>query len=572
MTRVATLIALSMMIPAAAHAQDPYELFDFEITITNHSNRDWSEGVAAVLEAGSYGGALLPVGAAPEEFFETYPTYLFGHETCGAPDNQAGDPGPVRAAFDPALGTSHLVPALEMGEHHTFIVTAYPGSSSVPGLGLSYVASVVPEDGDEFPHDDVVMMHVPGNPGITRVPLFNNQRQPLFQAEFDIGGYDVNSTSPNDGTAPDCGATCPPPASGCFVAYGNDTVGADAGGPQVLPELPDFNLYAGVALAPHPGTFYKNGVGSPTVVYRRRANGGIPFVMFFETQLDDPSPECPNGKWGIGLATSQNGANWAVTGNDPILAPQPGTFYSCVAAQPTALIAGEGDNGMIDVWFKGEQGSDACDDDPPPWGCSVFTGVGHVRLTQNLTLAGTPTQVLHQGQVFGFPSVTKKGSTYHMLLSTYPDLYHTTAPAPDGPWSTPANVMGAGSPLGSTVSWASTEVFNPVLTCADTAPYPLHAFFGGRTVVGGTIVEGGIGDALSPDGTTWLAAVEPFEFGFAGDDAFRHWDVVRLTGDEFLMYYSERIDGKNHVRMASTVANWTVGGVTSGHCPAPSWW
>src|SRR5690606_7183267 len=91
---------------------------------------------------------------------------------------------------------------------------------------LAYVAAVT--------GDDAVMMHAVGDPTDTTVDLFDAAGLPLPRVLFDIGGYDVNSATTN-GTSSDCASVCPPPSSGCFVAVGNGTIGAQAGGDEVAP-------------------------------------------------------------------------------------------------------------------------------------------------------------------------------------------------------------------------------------------------------------------------------------------------------------------------------------------------
>lgn len=120
-------------------------------------------------------------------------------------------------------------------------------------------------------------------------------------------------------------------------------------------------------LVPEAGTITENGVGSPTVVWDPVI---ARYVMFFETQTGDVTADCPVGQWSIGVAASDDGLNWDVW-PDPVVSPTPDTPYRCVAAHPSVTL----DGSTVRLFFKAEQGANACASVNQPWGCKNFTGV-----------------------------------------------------------------------------------------------------------------------------------------------------------------------------------------------------
>ncbi len=543
-------IVAALLWPGAAFATT------FEFDIVNNSSDTWSEGVVVVLPAPN---ALVSLGHSPQPSDPNAAAYTFGHDTC--------DPGGVDDTGDAALliqRTSALteginawvVPSLSPGQATTVQIDASPGEV------MSFEAWVQGSD------DDVVLMHAIGDYSDTTIDLFNQADLPLFHARFDIGGYDLNARNTSNGAGPSCASDCPASGANCNVAPHNSTTGIEAGGDQPAPDEPELGVFPGYALSPVPGTFYQNGIGSPTVV---RRNLHDDYVMFFETNTGT-ADNCPVGTWGIGVATSPDGWNWTVRGNAPVVPPRAGTYFSCVAAHPTAVLDEGGTH--IHLWFKGEQGNDCDTENPPTWGCDRYTGVGYAAMNGNNLTAPPVThnaEPIQMGDVFGFPSVTRIDGTWTMLLQKYPNFYKATAPAPEGPWTLDAEPT---MEIGIT-PWSATELFNPSLICeTDTDPtvFPYTNWFGGRTRSSqwGPITDGGMGKAISADAQTWFLGATPFSI--ANDDDWRHWDSVRV-GTDYLVWYSQKDpSGKNNVGLAGTVDQWDDTAISTRICPQPGWW
>ncbi len=528
---------------------------DFTLDITNNSTFDWTEGVAAVMDEASNPNSLMPIGDTPTSG-DLYDTFRYIDSSCDRGQEDDGDADKLIRRWGPLTEdvNAWVVPALAPGDTTTVHITAYPGEV------LSFVARVDPSG------DDMVMMHAIGDPLDTTIDLFNHVDLPLFNVRFDIKGYDPNTTNPDDGDASSCSPDCPATGNNCYVALGNGNTGAEAGGSQTPPDEPDFGLFPGWSLSPT--GWYANGVGSPSVIRRAIHDD---YLMVFESRLTDTDAVCPAGIWGIGLATSTNGYDWTVEPS-PIVTPAEGTYYRCVAAHPNIIIDDDGSD--VHLYFKAEQGTDACDTSTPTWGCNRYTGVGYLKFngTTGAIITEAAEPVVSQDKAFGFPSVVKVDGTYNMMLATYPSFYLATALAPEGPWTTQVNpVMEPG-----VIAWASTEVYNPSLVCeGDTAPLPPYEFsnfFGGRTTDGmwGPITDGGVGEAISTNGTNWFLGTTPFTF--SDDTSWRHWEAVR-AGSAYLLYFSEKdAQGRNNIGLAATGDEWSDADVATDICPQPAWW
>lgn len=288
------------------------------------------------------------------------------------------------------------------------------------------------------------------------------------------------------------------------------------------------------------GTPTENGAGAPALVYNPRSDE---FELYFESRLSEDHPFCPGGRWIIGRARSKDGRHFEVD-PEPILAPLDGTFYSCGAAHPAAVVV----DGRTHLWFKALQRDDTCErHGTPRWGCDRQTGVGHA--------------VVHRRQVIpdkipvlpitdmGFPSVVQVDGTWHMLLAKVPAIHHATAPHPSGPWtldSLPVLEPGFNH-------WSPDRLFNPSLSCKTDDPYnPFELFVGGKELDGGSVAYGGWGRAVSHDATDWLVAFDPI-YSWTGDFEWRHWDV-RLVDNpaagrsDYIVYFSEKDErGRNRI-------------------------
>jgi hypothetical protein len=302
------------------------------------------------------------------------------------------------------------------------------------------------------------------------------------------------------------------------------------------------------------GTFYQNGVGAPTVVYDEVLGR---YIMVFEARLPETDARCPVGVWGLGVATSTDGLSWNVFPT-PIVRPNPGdgTYYSCVAAHPTAVF--DSSSNMMLLFFKGEQGTDACDLLSPSWGCDTWTGVGRVFMP--MSASGVPlavnvssSPVLTVGQNFGFPKFVKVGSTYNLMLSIYPNIYRATS---SNVTSFTLDPTPAITPI-TTVTWANQEVFNPAATCEDAGPFGYSSYFGGRTLSSWAIADAGWGKGISSDGASWFLNESPY-YTWDDDSDWRHWEVLRVGVADHLVYFSEKNStGVTQIGVSYTAEAWS---------------
>jgi len=528
---------------------------DFSFDISNNSDVEWTEGVVAVMAESGSPNALLSVGPTPTTVPQTH-TFAYADSSCDPNGEDDGDAALLIQRWGLVEGVNAwIVPALAPGASTTMNLTAQSGDV------MSMVARVASSG------DDVVMAHAVDDPLDNTIDLFNEADLPLFNVRFDIAGYDANSIDPDNGDGPSCIPDCPvDPGADCFVAFGNGTVGAEAGGNQVPPVEPDFGIFPGWSLSP--AGWYANGLGSPTVINRKLHGEG--YILLFESRLAQTDPACPVGMWGIGVAESDNGWDWTVQPT-PLISPTPGTFHSCVAAHPEMVLDESGTD--IHVFFKGEQRTDVCDVAAPPWGCERYTGVGYVKIDgitgQIIEEPAEP--IVLEDEIFGYPSVVAVDGLWTMLLATYPDFYKATAPAPAGPWVVdPVPVLQPG-----VTTWARTEVFNPAMVCEGDVALPNYQFsnfFGGRSmdVLWGPVVGGGVGEAISTLGNHWFIMATPIVFDEMA--SWRHWDVVRV-GSEYLIWYSEMDEnGRNNIGLAASVDQWLEADIATAHCPQPGWW
>jgi len=326
----------------------------------------------------------------------------------------------------------------------------------------------------------------------------------------------------------------------------------------------------------------ENSVGAPTVVYDNLRDR---FIMIFESRILDPvdgaAVGCSQGVWGLGMAESTDGLNWTIR-NTPLIEPVPGsgTYFSCVAAHPTALFETPPGTGGIVVWFKTEQDEAAqatCGTpNEPSWGCDQYTGIGRMRIMlnnagniTNINVKNTPSIPPAAFPSIGYPKVYKKTGQYRMLLSFYPDIWTTTSATHDG-WAAPTQVMEVADYTGA-ITWVRDEFFNPSSLCDDTVTFPLAAFPGGRhTGALGVVESGGWGKAISSTGTSWVLGVAAQQ-EWANDNEFRHWDITRLVTGEYLIWFSQSDPGSNprvnRIYFGGTTATFNNTDVQSKVCP-----
>jgi hypothetical protein len=322
----------------------------------------------------------------------------------------------------------------------------------------------------------------------------------------------------------------------------------------------DLTVHAQWMVEPVADTYYASGVGSPTVAYDKKADL---WVMYFETQFgpaDAPGGTCDEGQWGLGRATSTDGLHWVVDADGLRISPEPGSYYSCVAAHPKVIYDGK----KWRLWFKAQQQSTGCGANPvPSWGCKEVTGVGYAESEDGVDWVVTPEPILNLS-TFGFPAVTQVDGVYRMLLSysntangVY-ELWESVSTDDGATWTTPQAVIQPGF-----ATWVEDEIYNPALACRPSSNNPYILWAGGRNSEGPpsarVIKTAGLGRAYSQDALTWPWDVHnPYVLwnldppSGPPDRDWRHWDVVRIKGD-YLLYFSQRNDdGKNRIGLAYT--------------------
>lgn len=194
-----------------------------------------------------------------------------------------------------------------------------------------------------------------------------------------------------------------------------------------------FTTDLGAVLLPSASPLTARGIGSPTLAYDEVDET---YVMFFETRLDDPNdggadnPNCPNGRWAIGAASSQDGTSWDVW-SSYVVEPTANTPYSCVAAHPAVLY----DAGVFHLWFKAEQGTNFSG--TPAWGTTNYSGVGYASVdlslddkTVDIALVDQQIADLDQLQVDAVTAFDAVLSTYRTRVRAQVDEFYCTEFAP----------------------------------------------------------------------------------------------------------------------------------------------
>jgi len=327
----------------------------------------------------------------------------------------------------------------------------------------------------------------------------------------------------------------------------------------------------------------ENSVGSPSIAYDFLRDR---FLMVFESRILDPVDGalvgCPQGVWGLGLATSPDAVTWTVDPT-PLIEPVPGdgTHFSCVAAHPTILYETppQDPDGTIVVWFKGEQdeGVQALCGLPtePRWGCEQYTGIGRMRvpLFPDGTVHSTRIRrnpVIDAGTFpsIGYPKVFDDGGIYNLLLTMYPDIWATSGQTHNN-FAPPTDVMEVVDYQGA-ITWVRDEFFNPATVCDDSATFPLASFVGGRDTNFGAVLSGGWGKAISTTGSSWVLGVDAQQEWF-DDDSWRHWDIMRLTTGDYLVWFSQADAGTvpkvNRIYFGGTTLTFNNTDVQSKSCP-----
>ena len=310
--------------------------------------------------------------------------------------------------------------------------------------------------------------------------------------------------------------------------------------------LDSFEPFPGRMLETVPGTYMENGVGAPSVVWDANSNR---FLMAFEMRLPETDPACPVGRWGIGMATSPDGINWTPRPT-PVLEPGGDTFYSCVAAHPSAIF--DTARNTVHVFFKSEQMTDACDRGTPAWGCNRYTGVGRVTVRFNADGDATgapipsPQPVLANHIDMGFPEFVSSGGINYLFYTQEGSVRMATADLLKNFVAEPEPVLEPGF-----ADWALDTLNNPTVTCdaGGIVMYP-----GGRTLDdSGLLSIAGWGRATSTDGLDWTIDPEAY-FEWSDDNSWRHWEVNSMGAYDHVVYHSDKdpVTGAPFITMMST--------------------
>lgn len=346
----------------------------------------------------------------------------------------------------------------------------------------------------------------------------------------------------------------------------------------------DWQYRAGAVLSPQPGiSWASQSVSNPSVVYDSVNDR---YVMFFEARTPTVDARCPAGVWNIGMATSPDGVAWTVNPT-PLIAPDPNsaTFYNCVVAHPTAVFnpaynAGLNSTGVYNVYFKTEQTvpSNACASGNRIFGCGQYTGIGVANVCHDsggnlyrCKLDNRPALYNTSSLNMGTPHVVYQAPNWRMTLGIYPDIYQA-----NGTWNRYTRAAAPilqQSVLKATVPWVVDELFNPAMVCNDDAggDLDLAMFVGGRDTQGATTLTGSFGKALSDKNVISWALGATAQQTWAGNLAFRHWDVRKLTNaaGEYVIYFDEKdAQGNNFIRMGTTDPSltWTDSDFSNNFC------
>lgn len=351
--------------------------------------------------------------------------------------------------------------------------------------------------------------------------------------------------------------------------------------------------HANYIVSPVSGTYSRNGIGSPSVTYDPYNDQ---YVMAFKSLLDPADypagsfTDCPVGVWGIGLATSSDGLSWTVQ-STPLLLPADGEHYECVLAHPSIMY----DGSKWRLWFKAEQGTDACAVTTPSWGCHQYTGVGYAELNNadlnsgSWTLNSTPvinrpTNATH----LGYPDVIRHdedGETWYTMFVEFQTEIFTFTSDDGLVWSQndPFETIRYGNmPWVQDWNANDTEFYNIASSCQDSGSRQTVVAVGAREIVTWPTIDDIRMGFVSSSGdfSHFDSVTSSLITGQSGDVPYRHFDILNIGDGHFLVYYTEKdtTDGnKVKVKVASTDSTWNGTTVTWGSsdiipkiCPSPA--
>jgi hypothetical protein len=335
----------------------------------------------------------------------------------------------------------------------------------------------------------------------------------------------------------------------------------------LLSHAQEFTMHDGFVLSAEEGTWRERGVARPTVTYDATAEE---YVMFFTARFPDAYvdglggdySDCSAGVYGIGRATSPNGIDWTPDPDDaPVIAPVPGTYRACHVAQGT--VVKDGDTWRL--WFKSEQGANACPgDEELEWGCDRFTGISYAESSDGVNWTVNDLPILSNtawGSALGigFPSVVKLEGQWILYASSIPNIYMARSEQPGSGWIARAEPLlepGAND-------WMQDRVFCPALNCDEEESLPFTFWFGGKDLEGqwgfGKASAEGPAENLDDPIEVYVSSSSPFFTWEAADNQNRwtNYDVLRIGEDDWVIYFKAKDDNNNPaIGMAYTVSSW----------------
>lgn len=329
----------------------------------------------------------------------------------------------------------------------------------------------------------------------------------------------------------------------------------------------EFTLHDGFVLSAEEGTWRERGVAKPSVAYDATAEQYVMYFTarypewFIEAQPGDYS-DCSAGVYGIGRATSPDGINWTPDPADgPVVAPEPGTYRACHVAHPTIIK----DGATWRMWFKSEQGANACPDgEVLEWGCDRFTGISYAESTDGINWTVNDLPILSNTAWgaplgIGFPSVVRLEGEWILYASSIPNIYMARSEQPGEGWVARAEPLlepGAND-------WMQDRVFCPALNCDEEESLPFTFWFGGKDLEG----QWGFGKAsaeapsedLEDPIEVYVSSSSPFFIWEPGDNVNRwtNYDVLSIGDNDWVIYFKAKdADGNPAIGMGYTTPSW----------------
>jgi hypothetical protein len=217
------------------------------------------------------------------------------------------------------------------------------------------------------------------------------------------------------------------------------------------------------------------------------------------------------------------------------------------------------------LWFKSEQGANACPgDEELEWGCDRFTGISYAESSDGVNWTVNDLPILSNtawGSALGigFPSVVKLEGQWILYASSIPNIYMARSEQPGSGWVARAEpLLEPGSN-----DWMQDRVFCPALNCDEEESLPFTFWFGGKDLEGqwgfGKASAEGPAENLDDPIEVYVSSSSPFFTWEAGDNQNRwtNYDVLRIGEDDWVIYFKAKDDNNNPaIGMAYTVSSW----------------